>query len=306
MFGEKPKRFTSPLEKGDHPELDTSEILDLRGIKQYQSLIGSLQWAVQLGRIDITTAVMTMSSYRAAPRKGHLLRARRIVGYLVKMDKGVVRIRTEQPDYSNVAERSYNWDRSIYEGASEIIPSDAPEPLGQPVVLTSYVDANLYHDMLTGRSVTGILHFVNKTPFDWYSKKQSTVETATYGSEFVSARTATEQIIGNRTAFRYLGISVNGPTYLFGDNRSVIDSATVPHSSLNKRHVALSFHRVREAIAANVIRFMWIDSKDNPADILSKHWGYQQIWEVLKPILFWHGDTQDIPTVPESGSMSQT
>jgi hypothetical protein len=295
MFGEKPKRFTSPLEKGDHPELDTSEILDIRGIKQYQSLIGSLQWAVQLGRIDITTAVMTMSSYRAAPRKGHLMRARRIVGYLVKMDKGVVRIRTELPDYSNVAERSYKWDKSIYEGASEIIPSDVPEPLGKPVILTSYVDANLYHDMLTGRSVTGILHFfVNKTPFDWYSKKQSTVETATYGSEFVSARTATEQIMGNRAAFRYLGVSVTGPTYLFGDNRSVVDSATIPHSSLNKRHVALSFHRVREAIAANVIRFMWIDSKDNPADILSKHWGYQQIWEVLKPILFWHGDTQDI------------
>jgi hypothetical protein len=125
-------------------------------------------------RGDITTAVMTMSSYRAAPRKGHLLRARRIVGYLVKMDNkgGVVRtIRTEQPDYSYVAERSYNWDRSIYEGASEIIPSDVPEPLGKSVVLTSYVDGNLYQDMLTGRSVTGILHFVNKTPFDWYSKK---------------------------------------------------------------------------------------------------------------------------------------
>jgi hypothetical protein len=108
MFGEKPKRFTSPLEKGDHPEVDASEILDLREIKQYQSLIGSLQWAVQLGRIDITTAVMTMSSYRAAPQKRHLLRARRIVSYLVKMDRGVVRIRTEQPDYSSVAERSYN------------------------------------------------------------------------------------------------------------------------------------------------------------------------------------------------------
>jgi hypothetical protein len=223
------------------------------------------------------------------------------------MDKGVVRIRTEQPDdYSNVAERSYKWDRSIYEGASEIIPPDVPEPLGKSVVLTSYVDANLYHDMLTGRSVTGILHFVNKTPFDWYSKKQSTVETATYGSEFVSARTATEQIIGNRAAFRYLGVSVVGPTYLFGDNRSVVDSATIPHSSLSKRHVALSFHRVREAIAANVIRFMWIDSKDNPADILSKHWGYQQIWEVLRPILFWHGDTQGIPVTHGSSSMSQT
>ena len=69
--------------------------------------------------------------------------------------------------------------------------------LGKPVILTTYVDANLYHDMLTGRSVTGGLHLVNKTPFDWHSKKQATVETATYGSKFVVARTAMEQNMAN-------------------------------------------------------------------------------------------------------------
>ncbi len=73
MFGSKPKQnVTSPLEKGDHPELDMSDELDADGIKNYQSLIGALQWAVSLGRIDITTAVMTMSGFRVAPRKGHL------------------------------------------------------------------------------------------------------------------------------------------------------------------------------------------------------------------------------------------
>jgi len=73
MFGEKPKtNVYSPLEKGDHPELDTSELLDTTGINQYQSLIGSLQWAISLGWLDIATAVMTMSSFRAAPRRGHL------------------------------------------------------------------------------------------------------------------------------------------------------------------------------------------------------------------------------------------
>jgi hypothetical protein len=65
---------------------------------------------------------------------------------------------------------------------------DAPESLGNYVTLTHYVNANLIHDVATGRSVTGILHLVNKTPIEWYSKKQATVETATYGSEFVDAR----------------------------------------------------------------------------------------------------------------------
>ena len=64
MFGEKPRtRYSSPLEKGDHPELDTSELLDESGIQKYQSLVGSLQWAVSIGRLDITTAVMTLSGF---------------------------------------------------------------------------------------------------------------------------------------------------------------------------------------------------------------------------------------------------
>jgi hypothetical protein len=68
MFGSMPKRKVySPLEKGDHPELDTSELCDMTDVEKYQSLIGSLQWAVSLGRIDITTAVMTLSSFRAVP-----------------------------------------------------------------------------------------------------------------------------------------------------------------------------------------------------------------------------------------------
>ena len=50
MFGEKSTtRFYSPLEKGDHPELDTSELLDAEGTQKYQSIIGSLQWAISLG-----------------------------------------------------------------------------------------------------------------------------------------------------------------------------------------------------------------------------------------------------------------
>jgi hypothetical protein len=67
-------------------------------------------------------------------------------------------------------------------------------PFGKQVILTHYVEANLYHNVLTGRSVTGVLHFLNGTPIDWYSKKQAAVESATYGSEFVAARTCIEQI----------------------------------------------------------------------------------------------------------------
>jgi hypothetical protein len=68
----KPKECASPLVKGDHPELDTSELCTTEQVAQYQSMIGSLQWIVTIGRFDIHTAVMTMSGFRVAPRVGHL------------------------------------------------------------------------------------------------------------------------------------------------------------------------------------------------------------------------------------------
>src|SRR5512133_1537243 len=157
-FGEKPRTSVrSPLEKGDHPELDTSELLEIIGINQYQSLIGSLQWAISLGHFDIATAVMTMSSFRAAPRRGHLDRVCLICGYLAKMKHATLKFRTHQPDYSDVPDCPYDW-KHIYGNVSEIIPDDAPEPLGKEVVLTHYVDANLYH-MQSSISIILLFHF---------------------------------------------------------------------------------------------------------------------------------------------------
>jgi hypothetical protein len=189
--------------KGDHPELDTSKELDQEGTVKYQSMIGALQWLISLGRFDIAAAVMTMSRFRAAPRVGHLNRLKRIYGYIKKFPHAAIRVRTQVPDYSDLPDQEYDWSYSVYGKVEELLPQDAPEPLGKDVVLTTYVDANLYHDLVTGRSVTGILHMLNATPVDWYSKRQATVETATYGSEFVAARIATDQVIDIRTSLRY-------------------------------------------------------------------------------------------------------
>ena len=295
MYGESPRQnVTSPLEKGDHPEIDTSELLDDKGIREYQSLIGSLQWLISIGRFDIMTAVMTMSSFRSAPRKGHLERVKRIFGYVSKMRNAAIRFRTEEPELSDLPVFEHDWSKSVYGEAKEVLPHDAPEPLGKPVVSVHYVDANLMHCMATGKSVTGILHFLNKTPIDWYSKKQATVETATYGSEFVAARTCVEQIIDIRNTLRYMGIPIQEKAYMFGDNESVVNSSVTVHAKLHKRHTMLSFHRVREAVASGMIAFIHIPGDLNPADILSKHWGYSQIWLRLKAVLFWMGDTAEI------------
>jgi Reverse transcriptase (RNA-dependent DNA polymerase) len=186
LFGKQPKQYVAPLEGADHPELDDLELLEIEDIKVYQSLIGALQWVIQIGRFDITTHVMTLSRLRAAPSQGHLDRVKRIYGYLSKMRHGVIRICTKLPDYSVIPEKTYDWDYTCYEGAEELIPSDMLRPLGKEVQTTTFVDANLYHDLISGRLVTGILHLLNKTPIDWFSKLRSTVETATFGSKYVA------------------------------------------------------------------------------------------------------------------------
>ncbi len=288
------KKIRSPLPPGDHPELDESEFLDEDGIQKYQSLVGSFQWAVSLGRWDIMTAVMTLSSFRPAPRQGHLDRAKRLCCYLSNFKDASIRFRTDEPDYSMLPEQCADWDTRIYGEVREDVPEDAPEPLGRYVTITSYFDANLHHCMLTGRAVTGILHLLNQTPIDAYSKKQSTVETSTYGAEFLSGRTCVEQGMDLRITLRYLGVRLREANYMFGDNKSMVDSSTIPDSRLHKRHVALSWHRVREAIASSVYRLYHIDGKLNPADILSKHWSYMAIYRLLRPLLFYSGDTADI------------
>ena len=142
--------------------------------------------------------------------------------------------------------------------------------------------------------MTGILHFFNKTPINWFSKLQSTVETATFGSEYVAARTCTEQIIDLWCTLRYLGVPVEGPSYMLGDNKTVVDTSSHPHGKLQKRHNTLSFHKTRHAIAAGVTRFYHIRGNTNPADILSKHWEYRAVWPMMRVILFWQGDTAKV------------
>ena len=293
MFGTMPRECNTPLESGDHPELDTSEFLDNDGIKKYQSIIGALQWAVSLCRYDINCAVMTMGRFRTAPRIGHLERLKRIVGYLKKYNMGAIRFRTSEPDYSHLEEPDVDWTYSVYGNVKEELPPDMPKPLGKTVVLTCYVDANLLHDLVTGRSATGILHMLNLTPIDFTAKRQETVETATYGSEFVAARIATEQIMDLRNTLRYFGVPIEDKTYMFGDNKSVVTSSILPHSMLKKRHQFLAYHRVREAIASGILKFFHIAGTENPSDVLTKNLSHTLAWPLIKPFLFWAGDPSD-------------
>ena len=72
IFGAEPKlSFSTPLQKGNHPELDAKIFLCADDAQQHHYLISTLHWAFPLDRIDIDASIMTMKSFRVEPRTGH-------------------------------------------------------------------------------------------------------------------------------------------------------------------------------------------------------------------------------------------
>ena len=78
----------------------------------------------------------------------------------------MIKFRVDEPDYDNLEIKKYDWLNTLYGNPSEEIPNDAPPPLGKRIIFTHYYDANLVHDVLNGKAVTGCLHFYNKTLID--------------------------------------------------------------------------------------------------------------------------------------------
>ena len=214
--------------------------------------------------------VLLLSTHLANPREGHLEAVYNIFAYLNKqphppivLDDRVIRMNEE-------AFVKSDWKESIYGEVEEEIPPKAPKPLGNPVCMTCFVDANHAGEYSTRRSQTGFIIYLNNAPIDWYSKRQNTVESSTFGSEFVAMRIALERVRALRYKLRMFGIPIDGPTNILGDNESVVNAASRVEAKLNKKHNAICYHAVREACAAGWVRVGWEPSETNVADLFTK------------------------------------
>jgi len=138
----------------------------------------------------------------------------------------------ELPGIEN--EEARNWSQ-LYPDAKEKLPLDAPEPEGKPVRTWCMVDTDHAHDIETRRSVTGALFFLNGTPVKWYSKRQHTAETSAHGSEITAMKITIEITMEMRYKLRMLGVPIEGPTDILGDNQAVILNCSCPESMLKKK-----------------------------------------------------------------------
>lgn len=149
-----------------------------------------------------------------------------------------------------------------------------------------YKDADHDHDIVTWRSVTGILLFINNTPVKYVSKCQKTIKTSTYGSEIVAAKQVVELILEYQYELRMIGANMEESALMLGDNKSVVLNTTMPSPVLKKKHCAVSYHKIREMIACKVLRFASIKSEVNLSDILTKPLPRASFRNLIKPLLF--------------------
>jgi hypothetical protein len=264
-----PGRADIPMSTSYRPELDTSPSLDPELANWYQSAIGVLRWAVELGRIDITTETSMLASQMAQPREGHFVAVLRIFSYLKKHHNSRIAFDPTYPEIDHQKFPRNDW-RRFYDNVEELIPPNAPKPLGKPVILRIYVDSDHAGDHMTRRSRTGYIMFLNSAVINWYSKKQGSVEGATFGSEFMAMKTVAEVNKGFRYKLRMMGVPIDGPTYVYGDNMSVLHNTTNPESTLKKKSNSIAYHLVRESVAMDEMRTGYVETSNNFADLMTK------------------------------------
>ena len=145
-----------------------------------------------------------------------------------------------------------------------------PEPRGHGFIMRTKVDADHASDTVSRCSRTGLLIYLNCALVYWWSKKQTSVEFSSFGSEFVAMKQCCEYIRGLRYKSRMMGIPVEGPTYIYGDNQSVLANTTIPDSTLKKKSQRIAYHFVREGVARDEWRTSYVNTHENKADLLTK------------------------------------
>ena len=199
----------------------------------------------------------------------HLEEVHHIFGYLKSHPKRKLFFNPQHPSIDERSFNSYDW-YGFYRDVKEAIPKDMPPPRGQSVSMHCFIDADHAGNTVTRRSQTSLLLFVNRAPIVWSSKWQNTIETSTFGSEFITMKTAVEQIESLCYKLRMFGIPVEDPTNVFCDNKSIFKNMTIPDSTLKKKHTSICYHQSSEAVTVGTMQVAKEGMATNLADLFTK------------------------------------
>ena len=179
-----PRRTASPFTANYRLETDTTlELCDTKAA-YYLALIGVLRWMVELGRVDICVEASLLSSHMALPWEGHLLQLYQVFAFLKSHHNFEMVFDPSELEIDRSLFVRQDWAATVYgDSSKEELPANMPESRGQGFIMSAYVDSDHADDVATRRSRTGFLVFLNSALIFWMSKKQTSIETISYGSE---------------------------------------------------------------------------------------------------------------------------
>jgi hypothetical protein len=164
-----------------------------------------------------------LSSCLAMPREGHLEQVFHIFACLKGKHNTEMIFDPSIPEIDESLFPKEDRSSSVYATSEcelkEVVPPNMPGPRGQGFTIRVYVDSNHASDTVARRSRTSFLVYLNCALIHQMSKKQTSIETSSFGSEFMAMKAATEYVRCLRFKLRIVGIPVECHTYVYGDNQ---------------------------------------------------------------------------------------
>jgi hypothetical protein len=208
----------------------------------YMEIVGTLLYAAISTRPDITHAVQKLTRHLQLPYSNHMVAAERVLRYLAG---------------------TKSWGLTF--GSNKTNHTQSTES-----IITAYADADWANDKVDRKSITGWVTKVNGDVISWASKKQRTTAQSTCEAELYAEAAAINEVLWTLDLLTEMGIQVQTPVVVYGDNQSTIAISQNGVKSERTKHVDIKYHFVNEMIEKEFIKLIWIQSDKQQADIFTK------------------------------------
>ena len=239
MLDSKPAATPLPtsvqLTKADSPL--PNMVPDAAFIRQYQSAVGALMYAMLGTRPDLAFAVASLSQFSSNPGQPHWDAIKHVLRHL----RGTT-------DY-----------RLTYGSGA-----------GANLLFEGYCDSDWGSSKDDRRSVTGYTFMMGGGAVSWQSKKQPTVALSSVEAEYMAACQAAREALWWQKLLHELGVARHPTTVIHSDSQGSIALSKNPEHHARSKHIDIRHHFIREQVAANHISLQYMPTEDMLADVMTK------------------------------------
>ena len=202
-------------------------------ISLYRAIIGSLLY-LTASRPDIMHAVCLCARYQANPKESHYIALKRILRYI----KNTIHLGIWYG-------RTSNFD------------------------LVGYTDSDFAGDRVDRKSTSGTCQFLGESLVSWSSRKQCSVALSTAEAEYIAAGSCCTQLLWMMQTLKDFGLQYS-KVPIKCDNTSAIMMSKNPGDHARTKHIEIRHEFLKDHIARGHIKLLYIDTKNQIADIFTK------------------------------------